>query len=229
MSQQFIIAPETIIQAYTLGIFPMATSKDSRDIQFFQPDVRGVLPFRPPKIPKKLLRLLKKQPFKIQWNQNFPAVIDGCAAPRTDTKDTWINPMIRRLYISLHMLGFAHSVEAYHEGNLIGGLLGLINPALGFIGRGITSSPEMLKNFKDSRTLAEFFNKVKNKKEDVDDLDNTTLSDEVSSDLPFAKSYIEELRNKMPTNLSDYEGLTNLDFIGRTNLNDLEGLSNSNF
>ena len=88
---------------------------------------------------------------------------------------------------------------------------------------------EMLKNFKDSRTLAEFFNKVINKKEDVDDLDNTTLSDEVSSDLPFAKSYIEELRNKMPTNLSDYEGLTNLDFIGRTNLNDLEGLSNLDF
>ena len=125
MSQQFIIAPETIIQAYTLGIFPMATSKDSRDIQFFQPDVRGVLPFRPPKIPKKLLRLLKKQPFEIQWNQNFPAVIDGCAAPRTHTKDTWINPMIRRLYISLHMLGFAHSVEAYQEGNLIGGLYGV--------------------------------------------------------------------------------------------------------
>ena len=125
MSQQFIIAPETIIQAYTLGIFPMATSKDSRDIQFFQPDVRGVLPFRPPKIPKKLLRLIKKQPFEIQWNQNFPAVIDGCAAPRIDTKDTWINPMIRRLYISLHMLGFAHSVEAYQEGNLIGGLYGV--------------------------------------------------------------------------------------------------------
>ena len=125
MSQQFIIAPETIIQAYTLGIFPMATSKNSRDIQFFQSDVRGVLPFRPPKIPKKLLRLLKKQPFEIQWNQNFPAVIDGCAAPRTHTKDTWINPMIRRLYISLHMLGFAHSVEVYQEGNLIGGLYGV--------------------------------------------------------------------------------------------------------
>ena len=117
----------------------------------------------------------------------------------------------------------------FGAGNLIGGLLGLINPALGFIGRGITSSPEMLRNFKDSRTLAEFFNKIKNQKEEVEDLDNTTLSDEVSSDLPFAKSYIEELRNKMPTNLSDYKGLTNLDFIGRTNLNDLEGLSNLDF
>ena len=117
----------------------------------------------------------------------------------------------------------------FGAGNLIGGLLGLINPALGFIGRGITSSPEMLRNFKDSRTLAEFFNKIKNQKEEVEDLDDTTLSDEVSSDLPFAKSYIEELRNKMPTNLSDYKGLTNLDFIGRTNLNDLEGLSNLDF
>ena len=125
MSQQFVIAPETIIQAYTLGIFPMAASKDAENIQFFQPDIRGVLPIRPPHIPKRLQRLLRKQPFEIHWNQNFPAVIDGCAAPRSDTQDTWINPQIRRLYISLHMLGFAHSVEVYEEGQLVGGLYGV--------------------------------------------------------------------------------------------------------
>jgi leucyl/phenylalanyl-tRNA--protein transferase len=125
VSQQFVIAPETIIQAYTLGIFPMAASKDAEDIQFFQPDIRGVLPIRPPHIPKRLQRLLRKQPFEIHWNQNFPAVIDGCAAPRSDTQDTWINPQIRRLYISLHMLGFAHSVEVYEEGQLVGGLYGV--------------------------------------------------------------------------------------------------------
>ncbi|MBL6769416.1 MAG: leucyl/phenylalanyl-tRNA--protein transferase [Alphaproteobacteria bacterium] len=125
MSQQFVIAPETIIQAYTLGIFPMAASKDAENIQFFQPDIRGVLPIRPPHIPKRLQRLLRKQPFEIHWNQNFPAVIDGCAAPRSDTQDTWINPQIKRLYISLHMLGFAHSVEVYEEGQLVGGLYGV--------------------------------------------------------------------------------------------------------
>ena len=125
MSHQFIIAPETIIQAYTLGIFPMATSKDAEDIQFFQPDIRGVLPIRPPRIPKRLQRLLRKQPFEIHWNKNFPAVIDGCAAPRSNTQDTWINPQIRRLYVSLHMLGFADSVEVYEEGRLVGGLYGV--------------------------------------------------------------------------------------------------------
>ena len=125
MSQQFVIAPETIIQAYTLGIFPMAASKDAENIQFFQPDIRGVLPIRPPHIPKRLQRILRKQPFEIHWNQNFPAIIDGCAAPRSDTQDTWINPQIRRLYISLHMLGFAHSVEVYEEGQLVGGLYGV--------------------------------------------------------------------------------------------------------
>lgn len=103
----------------------MAASKDAEDIQFFQPDIRGVLPIRPPHIPKRLQRLLRKQPFEIHWNQNFPAVIDGCAAPRSDTQDTWINPQIRRLYISLHMLGFAHSVEVYEEGQLVGGLYGV--------------------------------------------------------------------------------------------------------
>ena len=125
MSQQFIIAPETIIQAYTLGIFPMAASKDAEDIQFFQPDVRGVIPLRNPRIPRRLQRLLKKRQFEIQWNQNFPAVIDGCAAPRSNSNDTWINPLIKRLYISLHTLGFAHSVEVYEDGKLIGGLYGV--------------------------------------------------------------------------------------------------------
>ena len=143
------------------------------------------------------------------------------AAERRQAKDLGIRE--RKNIVDMRRPG------RFGAGNLIGGLLGLINPALGFIGRGITSSPEMLRNFKDSRTLAEFFNKIKNQKEEVEDLDDTTLSDEVSSDLPFAKSYIEELRNKMPTNLSDYKGLTNLDFIGRTNLNDLEGLSNLDF
>lgn len=103
----------------------MAASRDAEDIQFFQPDIRGVLPIKPPQIPKRLQRLLRKQPFEIHWNQNFPAVIDGCAAPRSDTQDTWINPQIRRLYISLHMLGFAHSVEVYEEGQLVGGLYGV--------------------------------------------------------------------------------------------------------
>ena len=103
----------------------MAASRDAEDIQFFQPDIRGVLPIKPPQIPKRLQRLLRKQPFEIHWNQNFPAVIDGCAAPRSDTQDTWINPQIRRLYISLHMLGFAHSVEVYKEGQLVGGLYGV--------------------------------------------------------------------------------------------------------
>ena len=125
MPQQFIIAPETIIQAYTLGIFPMAASRYADKIHFFQPDIRGIIPLKEPHIPKKLKRLVRKQPFDIQWNKDFPAVIDGCAAPRSNTNDTWINPMIRRLYISLHKLGFAHSVEVYEEGKLMGGLYGV--------------------------------------------------------------------------------------------------------
>ena len=125
MSQQFVIAPETIIQAYTLGIFPMAAGRNAEKIHFFQPDIRGIIPLRDPKIPKKLQRLLRKQTFDIQWNKDFPAVIDGCAAPRSNTNDTWINPMIKRLYISLHKLGFAHSVEVYQQGKLMGGLYGV--------------------------------------------------------------------------------------------------------
>jgi len=125
LSNQIVIAPETIIQAYTLGVFPMAQSKDAEEIHFFQPEIRGVLPISPPHIPKRLQRLLKKQPFDIYWNRNFAAIIDGCTAPRAHSDDTWINPEIRRLYICLHKLGFAHSVEAYHQGALVGGLYGV--------------------------------------------------------------------------------------------------------
>ena len=103
----------------------MAEGRNADKIRFFQPDIRGIIPLKDPQIPKKLKRLLRKQPFDIQWNEDFPAVIDGCAAPRSNTNDTWINPMIRRLYISLHKLGFAHSVEAYQEGKLMGGLYGV--------------------------------------------------------------------------------------------------------
>jgi len=90
LSNQIVIAPETIIQAYTLGVFPMAQSKDAEEIHFFQPEIRGVLPISPPHIPKRLQRLLKKQPFDIYWNRNFAAIIDGCTAPRAHSDDTWI-------------------------------------------------------------------------------------------------------------------------------------------
>ena len=107
--------------------------------------------------------------------------------------------------------------------NPLATLLGFINPALGFIARGIGSVPGAFDKFKSSKTLAEFFNKI-NEPKTITEEDDSTLLDNVDPSLPFAKTYIEQLKNKMPTNLNDLEGLSKLDFIGRENLNDLEGI-----
>ena len=112
--------------------------------------------------------------------------------------------------------------------NPLATLLGFINPALGFIARGIGSVPGAFDKFKSSKTLAEFFNKI-NEPKTITEEDDSTLLDNVDPSLPFSKTYIEQLKNKMPTNLNDLEGLSKLDFIGRENLNDLEGLSKLDF
>jgi len=105
--------------------------------------------------------------------------------------------------------------------NPLSTLLGFINPALGLAARGVMSVPRTFDKFKSSQNLAEFFNKVRGPKDITTDEDDTTLLDQVSPDLPFARSYLNQLQSKMPTNLNDYQGLTNLNFINRVNESDM--------
>ena len=117
MGTDHVYAPETIIKAYSLGLFPMAESHDSTEIRFFDPEIRGLIPLdktigNGPHIPKRLQRRLKQQPYKITINRDFSTVITLCAERSEKRTNTWINRDIRKLYIALHKLGFAHSVEA---------------------------------------------------------------------------------------------------------------------
>ena len=105
--------------------------------------------------------------------------------------------------------------------NPLATLLGFVNPFLGLAARGIMSIPNVAKKFKSSDTLADFFSKVRGPKNITTDDDDTTLLDQVDPNLPFARSYLQQLQNKMPTNLNDYEGLTNLDFIDRISERDM--------
>lgn len=130
MVQRYLYAPETIIKAYALGLFPMAESHDSREIRFYDPEIRGVIPIDDTignglHIPKRLARRAKQHPYDITIDRDFNAVITACAAPSVTRSSTWINSDIRQLYIALHKLGFAHSIEAWHDGELIGGLYGV--------------------------------------------------------------------------------------------------------
>ena len=125
MTASYVFSPETLIKAYSLGVFPMAESKDDPEIHFFEPDKRGILPIMPPHIPRRLLRLVKQRPYQVTYNRDFPAVIASCAETTPDRDDSWINPEIQRLYIALHAMGFAHSVEVWEDNRLIGGLYGV--------------------------------------------------------------------------------------------------------
>lgn len=125
MADTYIYAPETVMKAYSLGVFPMAQSKDDAEIQFYAPDMRGIIPLSPPHIPKRLLRLVKQRPFSIRYNTAFHEVITQCAMITPTRDDSWINQTIIELYVALHAMGFAHSVEVYQDDQLVGGLYGI--------------------------------------------------------------------------------------------------------
>jgi leucyl/phenylalanyl-tRNA--protein transferase len=88
---------------------------------WFSPDPRGILPLDEFHIPKGLRRALRKNPFEIRFDTDFAGVMRGCA----DRETTWIDPIIHQSYNRLHQLGFAHSVEAWRCGELVGGLYGV--------------------------------------------------------------------------------------------------------
>lgn len=100
----------------------MANSREEDTLRWYCPEKRGVLPLESFHTPARLAKALRKQPFEIRTNTAFSAVIRGCAEVRPDT---WINPPIEALYTELHRMGFAHSVESWREGELLGGLYGV--------------------------------------------------------------------------------------------------------
>ena len=114
-----MIEPELLLQGYRLGVFPMAMEDDS--VEWFSPDPRAILPLEDFHVPHALRRLLRRSVFETTINKAFSKVIAACAK----REDTWINPEIIESYTRLHELGRAHSVEAWKQGRLAGGLYGV--------------------------------------------------------------------------------------------------------
>jgi len=114
-----MIDPELLLQGYRLGVFPMAMEDES--IQWFSPDPRAILPLEDFHVPHALRRLLRKRVFGTTIDNAFSKVIEACAK----REDTWINLEIIESYTRLHELGSAHSIEAWKEGALAGGLYGV--------------------------------------------------------------------------------------------------------
>lgn len=116
-----IIPPETLLNAYSQGIFPMADSKEASVVNWYSATKRGVIPIDKFHISKNVARIIRQGKFETKINTRFRDVVKACA----DRESTWINDLILNSYEILHQAGHAHSVEIYEQGELVGGLYGV--------------------------------------------------------------------------------------------------------
>jgi leucyl/phenylalanyl-tRNA--protein transferase len=114
-----MIDSDLLLEAYRLGVFPMAM--ENGEIRWFSPEPRTILPLDAFHVPHGLKRERRAQAVEVRINTRFVEVMRGCAA----RPDTWINDEIIESYARLHELGAAHSVEAWSANELVGGLYGV--------------------------------------------------------------------------------------------------------
>ncbi|UYZ82900.1 leucyl/phenylalanyl-tRNA--protein transferase [Entomomonas sp. E2T0] len=118
------LSPERLEAAYRHGCFPWFNMDDP--ILWWSPDPRMVLFPEKLHVSRSMLKLLKKSPLEITFDKAFAAVIKACSEPRSYTDQTWITKDMQQAYITMHNKGLAHSVEVWLEGQLVGGLYGLL-------------------------------------------------------------------------------------------------------
>jgi leucyl/phenylalanyl-tRNA--protein transferase len=118
-------AVEDLIDCYAQGVFPMADARDDERIFLIDPERRGVLPLGGFHVPARLARTVRSNRFQVRVDTAFEPVVEACAASRPGRTETWINHPIQDLYAELYRRGQAHSVEAWREGELVGGLYGV--------------------------------------------------------------------------------------------------------
>jgi len=113
--------PDILIQAYSRGAFPM-TDRDGR-IRWYTADPRGILPLDAFHVPQTLRQVVRSGKFDVRVNTDFRGVMTECMRGRPE--GSWISERLIAAYERLHDLGFAHSVEAWRDGRLVGGLYGV--------------------------------------------------------------------------------------------------------
>lgn len=117
------LRPERLLAAYSRGIFPWY--EEGLPILWWAPDPRCVLPLESFRLPSRSARALRRRPFELTLDAAFGQVIRACAGARAAGNGTWLTPEMIAAYERLHALGYAHSVEAWRDGSLAGGLYGV--------------------------------------------------------------------------------------------------------
>lgn len=139
------LSPERLLMAYQQGIFPWFNADEP--ILWWSPDPRMVLHPHEFRLHRSLAKTLRRHVYEIRVDSAFAAVIRACAAPRSYSQETWIQPSMQMAYQQLHELGFAHSVETWVNGELVGGLYGV---ALG----GVFFGESMFSHQRDGSKIA---------------------------------------------------------------------------
>ncbi|MEM7410587.1 MAG: leucyl/phenylalanyl-tRNA--protein transferase [Myxococcota bacterium] len=118
------LSVERLLLAYSAGIFPWYS--DDQPILWHSPDPRAVLIPSALHVGRSLAKVVRRAPFELRLDSVFPEVIRACATtPRSGEVGTWITPEMQEAYVALHEAGFAHSAEAFQDGQLVGGLYGV--------------------------------------------------------------------------------------------------------
>lgn len=120
-----VLSPELLLRAYAAGIFPMAEHADDRNLAWFDPPQRGILPLDHFLVPRRLRRTVRQGRFEVRADTEFRAVMEACRESTDARPTSWINDTILASYCRLSELGFAHSVECWEQGELVGGLYGV--------------------------------------------------------------------------------------------------------
>ncbi|KAA3612216.1 MAG: leucyl/phenylalanyl-tRNA--protein transferase [Calditrichaeota bacterium] len=120
MKNKIDLSVHNLISAYSQGIFPMGN--EFGEVNWYEADPRGIMPLESLHIPHDLKRILRQEKFSVTLNRAFKETITACA---DRPEPTWITDYIIEAYIELHKIGYAHSVETWHAGKLVGGLYGV--------------------------------------------------------------------------------------------------------
>jgi leucyl/phenylalanyl-tRNA--protein transferase len=115
------LTPDLLLRAYSAGVFPMAESREDTEVFWVDPRARGIIPLNGFHMSRSLRRTVLSGVMRVTLDQAFADVVEGCAT----RSETWINHRIQKLYLDLHAMGRAHSIEIWVDDKLAGGIYGV--------------------------------------------------------------------------------------------------------